>query len=150
MADDTQTMQTGDDPADFTVPQVQEYLDSLDRDEAGGAEAQRVLDAERAGQERKGILEHDLGGASSDDAHTPQGERTSTKAQTFAEAAKAATPDDKGYAGISPEAERTGRRDKGLSQRNPAILSGGPVPDSRASVDDDEALAALRDDSSEG
>lgn len=132
MADET-TMQTGDDPGDFTVEQVQAHLDGADKDERT-----RVLDAERAGKARVGIL---------GSGETPE---DTTKGQTFSEAAKAATPDEVGYLGFSPEAERTGRADKGLSQANPAIMRGGPVPDVRASVDDSEALAALKSDTTEG
>ena len=64
----------------------------------------------------------------------------STKGATSQEAAAAATPADKGYLGTSPERERTGRADKGLSQANPAIMSGGTIPDPRPGVDDTEAL----------
>lgn len=119
------------DPSQHTVDEVQEYLATAD-----DAERDRVLAAERDGKARVGIL--------GDEAHTEQGERSSTKGMTFAQAAEAATPDERGYTGTSPEAERTGRRDKGLSQRNPAIMQGGPIPDPRPSVDDSEALDALR------
>ena len=65
---------------------------------------------------------------------------TTTKGGTFAEAAKAATPSAVGYVGTSPERERTGLADKGLSQATPAILRGGPIPDPRQDVDDTAAL----------
>lgn len=115
-------------PDDHTVDEVQEYLSTADDDEKA-----RVLDVERQGQARKGIV------GDGDAA-------TTTKAQTFADAAAAATPAETGYTGFSPEADRTGRRDKGLSQRNPAIMQGGPVPDVRVGVDDSEALSALAED----
>lgn len=71
---------------------------------------------------------------------------TETKGATFQEAAEAGTfTATDGAIGYSPERERTGRRDKGLSQANPAIMQGGPVPDARSGVDDSEALAALAD-----
>lgn len=44
-------MGEGDDPADFTVDQVNAYLE-----EASEEEVDRVLEAERAGEARKGIL----------------------------------------------------------------------------------------------
>lgn len=113
-------------PADHTVDEVQEYLNGADDDEKA-----RVLDLERQGDARVGIIGHEGDKA------------TTTKAQTFSDAAAAAQPHEVGYTGFSPEAERTGRRDKGLSQRNPAILNGGPVPDVRVGVDDSEALDAL-------
>lgn len=72
---------------------------------------------------------------------------TTTKASTFQEAAATVDLDqarEQGYIGTSPEAERTGRRDKGLSQRNPAILNGDPVPDARPQVDDAGAIKALK------
>lgn len=40
------------DPSDHTVAEVQEYLQ-----DAGGDERERVLDLERAGKARKGLLE---------------------------------------------------------------------------------------------
>lgn len=46
-------MQEGDDPADFTVDQVNIYLETLDPDED---EYARVIEAESAGEARKGIL----------------------------------------------------------------------------------------------
>lgn len=68
---------------------------------------------------------------------------TKTRGQTFAEAAEKATPADVGYVGTSPERERTGRDDKGLSLQNESIVTGkGPVPDPRRGVDDSEALKA--------
>lgn len=45
------------DPAEHTVSEVNAYLDSLDQEtEEGIAEFDRVLDAEKAGQNRKGIV----------------------------------------------------------------------------------------------
>lgn len=69
-----------------------------------------------------------------------------TKGQTFQEAAAEATPDaGPGYLGTSPEAVRTGLDEGyGLSQRNPAILQGEPVPDPRPDVDDSEAIEAAK------
>lgn len=46
-------MQGGDDPADYTVDQVNAYLEKLDPDED---EYARVIDLETAGEARKGIL----------------------------------------------------------------------------------------------
>jgi hypothetical protein len=56
MTDDTKTMQAGDDPGDFTIPQVTAYLDGLPDGPDKDAEVQRVLDAERAGQARTGLV----------------------------------------------------------------------------------------------
>ena len=71
-----------------------------------------------------------------------ESKETTTKAETFDKAAEAATPTETSasYIGTSPERERTGMDDKGLSQANPAILTGGPVPDPRHGVDDADAL----------
>lgn len=45
------------DPTEHTVSEVNTYLDSLDQEtEEGIAEFDRVLDAEKAGQNRKGIV----------------------------------------------------------------------------------------------
>lgn len=44
-------MGEGDDPADFTVDQVNAYLENAEEDEV-----ERVLEAERDGEARKGIL----------------------------------------------------------------------------------------------
>lgn len=57
MADEK--MKAGDDPADFTVDQVNAYLATADDDEKT-----RVLAAEQEGEARKGILE---GSAAKDD-----------------------------------------------------------------------------------
>lgn len=115
-------------PDEHTVAEVNDYLSTVDPD---GDEYQRVLAAERDGQARKGVL----GDVEPDDQQT-----TTTKGQTFAEAAAAATPSDVGYLGVSPERERTGMTDKGLSQANPAVMTGGQLPDPRRGVDDSEAL----------
>lgn len=132
-------------PDEHTVPEVQEYLAGADE-----AEIARVLEAEQAGQQRKGILNYGPDGEPSPPEQAgdkPGDATTTTKAATFQDAAKVATPDEgQGYLGFSPEADRTGRRDKGLSQRNPAVMSGGPLPDPRPGVDDSEALAALKDE----
>lgn len=116
-------------PDEHTVAEVNDYLSTVDPD---GDEYQRVLAAERDGQARKGVL--------GDDAEPGKPKVTTTKGQTFAEAAKAATPADVGYLGVSPERERTGMTDKGLSQANPAVMTGGQLPDPRRGVDDSEAL----------
>lgn len=83
--------------------------------------------------------------AADDKAAQPQD--TTTKASTFQEAAQAVDLDkarEQGYIGTSPEAERTGRPDKGLSQLNPAILNGDSVPDARPQVDDSAAIQSLK------
>lgn len=142
----TETTPTQYDPNEATVEEVNGYLLGLDDDEAGSAEFRRVLEAERAGQARKGILQHagKESIANGDDADPSQPKRTqTTKATTFSDAAKEATPAPVGYVGTSAEAERTGRADKGLSQRNPAVMKGGPIPDPRQGVDDTAGLAAL-------
>jgi hypothetical protein len=118
-------------------------------------EREAVLAAEREGQARKGILEGPHADApdqrtdterEADEQAAASGHLT-TEGVKFADAAKDATPDPKGYWGQSPEAERTGRRDKGLSQRNPAVMNqGGSVPDPSPYVDDSEAIAALKAD----
>lgn len=89
--------------------------------------------------------------AAQDKAAQPQ--ETTTKASTFQDAAAAVDLDAaraQGFIGESPERERTGRADKGLSQQNPAILNGDPVPDARPQVDDSAALAALKSDTDKG
>jgi hypothetical protein len=140
-------------PTDHTVAEVNEHLATADADER-----ERVLAAEAEGKNRSTVT------APADDETTeaePEGKgltvvesavedphaETTTKAQTFQAAAEEATPHEgDGFLGFSPERERTGRSDKGLSQRNPAILTGGPIPDSRQGVDDSEGLAALDED----
>lgn len=146
MSEQDETPQTplaeGGDPRGFTVDEVNAYLADADQDERD-----RVLGLEdgEGGKARTTIQRtwEPQEGAQDGTEDQPV---TETKATTFQDAAKAATPDTgAGVVGSSPEAERTGRRDKGLSQRNPAILSGGPVPDSRQGVDDSAGLAALAD-----
>lgn len=118
------------DPTTATVAQVQEYLGTADE-----TERQRVLDAERSGQNRKGILGD--GGAA--DAEAATGDTATVHATTFQDAA------DQGFIGTSPERERTGAPDKGLSQANPAVMNqGGQVPDARPGVDDADAIQALK------
>jgi len=112
-------------PDEHTVTEVNDYLKDAD-----DTERERVLAAERDGQARKGIL---------GDEPEPTAV-TATKGATFQEAAAAATPSDQGYIGYSPERERTGMTDKGLSQSNPAVMTGGQLPDPRQGVDDSEAL----------
>lgn len=129
-------------PSDYTVDEVNAYLATAD-----DTERSRVLGAETAGKGRVGIL-HATTRAPDAPAQAPDAPRdTETRGQTFVAAASAATPDDgQGFYGHSPERERTGRADKGLSQQNPAILNGGSVPDARPQVDDSAALAALNKD----
>jgi hypothetical protein len=138
-------MTMGDyDPSDYNVDQVNEYLANANDED----EVNRVLEAERQGQARKGILEgpHNPQPIHDEPEDDTDG-RVSTAGASFQEAAEAATPDPKGYWGTSPEAERVGRRDKGLSQRNPAVMNqGGQVPDPSPYVDDSEAIAALKAD----
>jgi hypothetical protein len=50
-------MKEGDDPGDFTVAQVNAYLDGLGEDDK--REVGRVLRAEKKGQARKGIVGDD-------------------------------------------------------------------------------------------
>lgn len=90
---------------------------------------------------------------------------TSTRGATQQEnrAAEAATTDDNGYGfglvskqeidavyeqgfiGTSPERERTGLADKGLSQQTPSVMDSSlPPVDARTSVDDSEAIKAAR------
>lgn len=61
------TMQAGDDPADFTVEQVQAHLASTDDDERA-----RVLAAETGGKGRKGVTGYGQPDADSVDAPRPQ------------------------------------------------------------------------------
>lgn len=57
MADDqAKTMQPGDDPGDFTNDQVNAYLASLGTEHDDDVERERVLDQERGGQARVGIV----------------------------------------------------------------------------------------------
>lgn len=46
-------MKSGDNPSNFDVDEVQDYLDS-----ASASERKRVLDAEKSGKNRKGVMEH--------------------------------------------------------------------------------------------
>lgn len=111
-------------------------------------EREAVLAAEADGQGRKGILEGPH--ANAEPAPEPgqeDGDNTAltTKGATFQEAAEDAEPDAKGYLGESPEAIRVGRRDKGLSQKNPAVMNqGGQVPDPSPFVDDRKAIKSLK------
>jgi len=126
-------MATAYNPNDYTVDEVNAYVaDNPD-------ERDDVLAAEREGKARKGVLE---AGEPAPEG-TTQGDAdgtadTTTKGQTFAEAAEAvAHQEEVGYVGTSPERERTGRADKGLSQQAPGILDGSqPAPDSRPQVDE--------------
>lgn len=98
MTDDV-TMKAGGDPGDYTVDQVNAYLETVTDD----AERARVLGAEQDGQARKGILE------GTHTAPTPEGEKPGpdTKAETFSEAAAKVQPVqgekyEKGYDGYAP------------------------------------------------
>lgn len=128
------TMKAGDNPADYTVAQVNDYLATAD-----DAEKARVLEAERtSAAPRKGITGVDT----PQDAQEPaQGDNsaqeapsTTTRATTFQEAAKDATPAalEDSYHGHSPERERTGKADKGLTV---ASVLDGPAPDPRPGID---------------
>lgn len=115
--------------------------------EAHPDERDAVLAAEAEGQNRKGIVE----GPHADQPEPEQGDAngtadTTTKGQTFAEAAAAYNEQNAlGYFGTSPERERTGAADKGLSQQSPGILDGSsPAPDPRPQVDDSEAIERLK------
>lgn len=141
------------DPNEQTVDQVNEHLATIDTSTPEGeAEVQRILQAERDGKARVGVLEgphNPAPGTSTPEETEAEADaangRTDTKGATFQEAAEAAEPDETGYVGTSPEAERVGRRDKGLSQRNPAVMNqGGQVPDATPSVDDSEAIESLK------
>lgn len=56
-AGESETGETLFDPNEHTVSEVNTYLDSLDQETEGGiAEFDRVLEAEKAGQNRKGIV----------------------------------------------------------------------------------------------
>ena len=115
--------------------------------EAHPDEREAVLAAEAEGQNRKGIVEgpHSQMADAGTQGDANGTKDTTTKGATFAEAAEAATPDPKGYFGTSPERERTGAADKGLSQQSPGILDGSiPAPDARPGVDDSEAIERLK------
>lgn len=115
--------------------------------EANPDERDAVLAAEADGQNRKGIVEGPHATQAGADAQgDPSTADTSTKGATFAEAAAAYTEQSAlGYFGSSPERERTGAADKGLSQQSPGILDGSsPAPDPRPQVDDSEAIERLK------
>lgn len=124
-------------PDEHTVDEINDYLATVDDDER-----ERVLAAEREGQARKTVNGlHVADDTTTNEASTDE---TTTRASTFEQAADAATPDEgDGRIGLSPEAERTGRRDKGLSQGNPNVMNGGPLPDPRRGVDDSNAIESL-------
>ena len=87
------------DPSDQTVDQVNEHLATLDPE---GDEHARILQAERDGKARVGILGDE---PDPEDAETPQG--TDLKAETFSEAAKNVPVAEgekyaQGYSGHSP------------------------------------------------
>lgn len=122
-----------------TVDKVNAYI------EEHPDEREAVLAAEADGENRKGIVEGPH--ATADDAEADgQPSTTTTKAQTFSDAAENVTHyDEKGFLGTSPERERTGASDKGLSQKSPGILDGSsPAPDSRPLVDDSDAIERLK------
>ena len=135
MAEQDQTMKTGDDPKDFTVDQVNAHLSSADDDERG-----RVLQAERDGEGRKGILEGPHNPApqegSGDETGEPSGLAATGNPNDMAapsqgnvsadiahqegapeELAKAADDAaEKGYLGETPEKPD-------YSQANPAVMN---------------------------
>lgn len=78
------------DPADYTVDGVNEYLESAD-----AAERQRVLDAEREGSARKGVLEGPYGDQGSDPA--PKTQEAASEPLEGTQALEAAV--EKGYLG---------------------------------------------------
>lgn len=106
---DEQTMKAGDDPKDFTVDQVNAYLAGDDVDEA---ERRRVLEAEKDGEGRVGILDGPHGYADSEGGlkggePTEGAKVTETKAETFDQAAARHTEAQgekyqKGYDGFVP------------------------------------------------
>jgi len=104
------------DPTAHTVAQVNEYLET-----AEPSEVERVLAAEADAEARKGILEGPHAAQDEPEQPAPQAE-TTTKGLAFHEAAKAVTVAETGFIGESPERERTGLADKGLSQQS--ILNG--------------------------
>lgn len=133
------------DVLDGNVDQVNAYLAEHPD------EAPALLAAEADGQNRKGIVDGPAANtAPADTADATDGTATATATgthgATFAEAAEASTASldaTDGLLGVSPERERTGMADKGLSQANPAVMNqGGAVPDARPGVDDSDALKA--------
>jgi hypothetical protein len=145
------TTATPYDPADYNVDEVVAHLESLDQsNDADLAEFGRILQAEHAGKARVGITGHAYPDADAQDhvkaavipegaAATPdevgairdattapqrddQGRPLTTRGATFQDAAEATDAHPTGRFGTSPEADRTGRNDKGLSQ--PYILEG--------------------------
>jgi hypothetical protein len=132
------TMATAYNPNDYTVDEVNAYVaDHPD-------EAEAVKAAEREGKARKGIL--DAGEPAPEQGDANGTADTTTKGQTFAEAAEAVQHQEEvGSVGTSPERERTGRADKGLSQQAPGILDNSvPAPDPRPNVDDSETIDRLK------
>lgn len=132
MAEETKTMSAGDDPADYTVDQVNAHLASAD-----DQERERVLAAERDGEARKGVLEGSQastddqdGGEGGDglagtgnpnDLATPSSGNVSADIShqegAPEELAKAADDaEEKGYLGVTPEKPD-------YSQSNPAVMN---------------------------
>lgn len=144
MADETSTeapkaLADGGDPKDYTVEQVNDYLATADAAERArvialedgeGGKARATVTREWPQEPQEGAQEPTEGQGGAQD--TPEGENapqkgsqaveTTTKALTLADVAATATPHPTGRLGHSPEADRTGRNDKGLSQRNPAVM----------------------------
>jgi hypothetical protein len=119
-------------------------------------EREQVLYAESQAQARKGIMEGPHNPPPTEDA--PAEGDTTTKGATFQEAAEsfadngtALTPQAfqeaqaQGFIGTSPERERTGLADKGLSQATPSVMDPTlPPVDARPGQDDSEAIAAAQ------
>lgn len=124
MSDETFT--TESDPKDFTVPQVNDYLAGVTTDED---EARRVLEAEKAGEARVGILDgphgyaDDQGGLKmaqpASDGQTGD-EGATTEAKTFQDAAKDAVESRheayaQGYFGTVPSRDGDNAEDLTLA-----------------------------------
>lgn len=142
MADETSTqaptaLADGGDPKDFTVEQVNDYLATADAaerarvialEDGDGGKARATITREWPQEPQEGAQEPTK--AQGGDQDTREGENApqkgssgaETKALTLADVAATATPHPTGRLGHSPEADRTGRNDKGLSQRNPAVM----------------------------
>lgn len=105
------------DPTAHTVAQVNDYLA-----DAEPSEQDRVMAAEAAGEARKGIMAGPHAPADPEPEQPAAQAQTTTKGLAFHEAAKTVTVAEQGFIGESPERERTGQADKGLSQQS--ILNG--------------------------
>lgn len=140
MTTPAKTMAQGDDPADYTVDQVLAYLGDGELTVTAD-EFDRVVAAERAGKARSGILS-----AMTRLEPTPPNGTEATQAAAAAQAdlnapsladkpatpslADGGDPDVQGFIGVSPaRAKAGGAEDKGLSQRNPAVMGAAPSED---------------------